>query len=142
VFHTCSLIHTFIYPYTPNSCLYLINAFSLLIDASEALTDIGGLAARLAELLLALEAGAGKGGNMDASSASVAGAPAYTPPVLNGSSSSSGAGDSTSTSSNAPLMTIEGLSLRLPDGRWLLRDFGLTVRSDLIRYTPMHTDTH
>lgn len=113
--------HTHLPPPTPiRSCLYLINAFSLLIDASDALTDIGGLAARLDELLLALTPEEEEEETDGSAETVVAAAPYYTPPVV----LSSGGGSK----GPVPLLSIEGLSLRLPDGRWLLRDFGLTVR--------------
>ena len=131
-------IHTHIHPPTshPHSCLYLINAFSLLIDASEALTDIGGLAARLDELLLALTPEEEEETDGPAEAAAAAAAPYYTPPVVPSSGGSKGP---------VPLLTIEGLSLRLPDGRWLLRDFGLTVRVCVMtkRYIHIHNpSTH
>ncbi len=105
-----------------NSCLYLINAFSLLIDASESLTDIGGLAARLAELLLALEAETESSASPPLSYLPPAVPP---PPAAKGEN---GRSSSTNDSAGPPLLTLEGVSLRLPDGRWLLRDFALTVR--------------
>ena len=115
-------------PHPTHSCLYLIIAFSLLIDASEALTDIGGLAARLAELLVALEET-----SHDDDRGTTAGAVYDPPPVVvatstGGNSSSSSSSSSGGGSEGRPLLTIEGLSLRLPDGRWLVKGFGLTVR--------------
>lgn len=86
--------------------LAIIGNMSKLLDSAESLTDLGGYAARVAQLLQGLEAEHDK-----ASGSSSSKAEARVPQEAGGD----------------VLMEVEGLSLQTPDGRWLVEDVSFRV---------------
>lgn len=85
------------------SAMAIINSFSILLDSSEALTDWGGYASRVSELLERLEKQV-EGGSKEGEGSSGF---AMTTPVA-------------PREDGTVLVEVEGLSLRVPDGRWLM----------------------
>jgi len=126
------------------SSMAIIGNMSRLLDCAEALTDLGGYASRVSQMLEVLEmlkedAGVGKEETFSSHHVDVAGVVSdkmarsgggsgdevmtvAVPPTSSVSYSPHG-----STSGEGVLVSVDGLSLRVPDGRWLIHDLSFKV---------------
>jgi len=98
------------------SSLAIISNFSTLLDSALALTDLGGYASRVSELMEKLileEKSAGDGFELRAE-------------IRTNTSSNVGPG----ISSSEVLVEVDGVSLRVFKGRWLMRNVWFQVREE------------